>query len=258
VRLATLGGSAAAPNPGEGCSGSLLETANARIVLDLGPGTFPELRRHADYRTLSAVVISHLHLDHILDLLTLRNALAYNPIPPPDRIPLWLPPGGAQFLDDLARVFAEPDDVAGYFASFFSIEEYEPSKTLPIQDLILDFAPTVHYVPCWAIRVTEPATAKTLAYTADTGPAADLDRLIEGAQVLLAEATLPTSTEESRIERGHLTARDAGLLAQRTGVEVLVLTHTFTEHGRETLTQPAAAVFDGQIVVASAGRVIEW
>lgn len=190
MRLTVLGGSAAAPNPGEGCSGYLLETTNTRIVLDLGPGTFPELRRHTDYRTLTAVLISHMHLDHILDLLTLRNALAYNPIPPSARIPLWLPPGGAQLLAALARVFAEPDDVATFFASYFSIDEFEPSNTLAIGNLVVSFTPTVHYVPCWAIRVTQTATSKSLAYTADTGPAADLSRMIEGSQVLLAEATL--------------------------------------------------------------------
>ena len=80
MELTILGGSAAGPNPGQGCSGYLVESGTTRVVVDLGPGTFPELRRHVDYRLLDGVVLSHGHLDHFLDILTVRYALAYNPV----------------------------------------------------------------------------------------------------------------------------------------------------------------------------------
>jgi len=258
MRLTVLGGSAAAPNAGDACSGYLLETGQARIVLDLGPGAFAQLRRHSNYRTLSAIVVSHLHADHILDLLTLRNAFAYNPVPADCRVPLWLPPNGSHMLDQIAGVFAGNDSEATYFSDYFAINVYDPAETLSIADAILHFAPTVHYVPCWAIRVTHEKSSRCLAYTADTGPSAKLDRLIEGAQLLIAEATLRESNHEPFEERGHLTAAEAAQLAQRTGVETLVLTHTFDERGPDLLRQDAAAVFAGQIVVARSGTVIEW
>ncbi len=94
MRLTILGGSAASPNTGMGGSGLLVESGRTRLVLDLGPGTLQELRRHTDFRTLDAVVISHMHVDHVLDLLSLRHALAYNPIPAPVPVPVYLPPGG--------------------------------------------------------------------------------------------------------------------------------------------------------------------
>ena len=69
MKLTVLGGSAASPNVGMGCAGVLLQTDRTRLVLDLGPGTLQELRRHTDFRTLDAVIVSHMHVDHVLDLL---------------------------------------------------------------------------------------------------------------------------------------------------------------------------------------------
>src|SRR3954447_24372972 len=133
MRLTVLGGSAASPNSGAGCSGYLLQTAGASVWIDPGPGTLQELRRHVDFRRLDAVLVSHMHLDHVLDLLALRHALAYNPISAPAPIPVWLPPGGAAFL---ARAVAPIDecDEPGRFASTVDVHEYDPSACLTIGD----------------------------------------------------------------------------------------------------------------------------
>ena len=68
MNLTVLGGSAASPNAGMGCAGLLVQTDRTRLVLDLGPGTLQELRRHTDFRMPDAVIVSHMHVDHVLDL----------------------------------------------------------------------------------------------------------------------------------------------------------------------------------------------
>ena len=146
MKLTVLGGSAASPNAGMGCSGYLIETASARFVLDLGPGTLPELRRHADFRTLDAIVVSHMHLDHVLDLLALRHALAYNPVQAPRPVPVWLPPGGAELLSRAVAPFDVCDE-PGVFARTVRIREYDPTLPLPVGDATVTFAPTVHDLP---------------------------------------------------------------------------------------------------------------
>ena len=65
MKLTVLGGSAAGGNTGIGCSGLLVQEADTSLVIDLGPGTLLELRKHVDYRVISAIIISHYHLDHI-------------------------------------------------------------------------------------------------------------------------------------------------------------------------------------------------
>lgn len=258
MRLTVLGGSAAGPNTGQGCSGYLVESGETRIVLDLGPGTLPELRRHADFRTLDGIVVSHAHLDHVLDLLALRFALAYNPRPAPARIPLWLPPGGGAVLAKAAEAFAAPGEASRFFADRFDIAEYDPARALAVADLTVRFAPTAHFVPCWAIRVESPDADGPLVYTADTGPAADLAPFAGGAAVLVAEASEPHPSPNPPADRGHMTAVEAADLARRADAATLVLTHLWEEHAASAPRDQAATVFSGRIEIARPGLRLTW
>lgn len=252
LEITILGGSAAGVSPGQGCSGYLVEYAGTRIVLDLGPGTLLELRRHVDFRTLNAVVLSHLHLDHMLDVFALRYALAYNPIAAPAPVPLWVPPGGKAFLDGAARAFAGDDDARAFYA-VFDIHEYDPGATLSIGSMSLRFRPTVHYVPCWAIRVSANDGSGDLFYTADTGPSADLGPLAMGARLVIAEGASRPGEPEEHGPRGHLTPAEAGALAHAAGAGSLILTHLWAEHDPRVAVAEAAGVFNGEVILATPG-----
>lgn len=258
--LTVLGGSAASVGTGQGCSGYLVSTEETRIVLDLGPGTLLELRKHVDFRALDGIVLSHLHVDHMLDLIAMRFSLAYNPVKPERRVPLWLPPGGITFFERLAEVFSPDGDAGSFFSDVFEIAEFKPAGQLPINDLVLSFAPTVHFVPCWAIRVRPIGGSANLVYTADTGPAADLAPFMAGAHVVLAEATTPEDQRDAMpfAARGHLTALEAAGLAREAGATILVLTHMFEENDPLALVDAARAAFEGEIVHAVPGGSVSW
>jgi ribonuclease BN (tRNA processing enzyme) len=255
MRLTILGGAAASPNTGMGCSGYLLSDEAVSILIDPGPGTLLELRRHADFRTLDGVVVTHMHLDHVLDLLALRHALAYNPIPAPRPVPVWLPPGGASLLAAAVAPF-DACDAPGRFSATVSVAEYDPSQALRIGGCRLTFAPVVHYLPTWAIRI-ESAAGTAIGYTADTGPAADLAGFFAGVDLLLAEATLLESSSGPAGKRGSLTAREAGALAAASGAKRLVLTHLWEERGFGKAQADAATAYPGRIDLARPGLTIE-
>ncbi len=257
ARLTVLGGSAAGVGTGQGCSGYYVEYAGTRIVLDLGPDTLLELRKHTDFRTLDAVVISHLHLDHILDLFAMRFALCYNPQRPSRRTPLWMPPGGRAMLAGVAALFAAPGELDTFFSNHFEIAEFDPDQPLCIGGARLTFAPTVHYIPCWAIRVTGGESGD-LVYTADTGPAADLAGICHGAEVLIAEAALLAPDDEPWDSRGHLTADEAAELAKAADAQTLVLTHIWEELGPQRLMDRAAQIFPGRLERAQPGLTLRW
>ena len=256
MRLTILGGSAASPNAGMGCAGLLVQTDGTRLVLDLGPGTLQELRRHTDFRTLDAVIVSHMHVDHVLDLLALRHALAYNPLPAPAPVPIWLPPGGAELLAQATAPFDACDE-PGRFAATVNVAEYDPARPLTIGDVVVTFAPTTHYIPAWAIRV-QPAVGLALGYTGDTGPAAALAQFFAGVHLLVAEATLLEVGVRSPDERGSLTAAEAGQLAVAAGAKVLALTHMWEELGFAVYRAQAAAAYPGQIEMAAPGLTLSW
>jgi ribonuclease BN (tRNA processing enzyme) len=253
VILTVLGGSAAGGNPGQGCSGYLVESGDTRLVLDLGSATLPELRLHANPADLDGIVISHLHLDHVLDLLALRYHLAYDPDRSGRTVPLFLPPGGLAFFDRLAAALDDDGEGESYFSQF-DMSEYDPGHRLDIGGLTLSFAPTIHYVPCWAIRVEDGATS--IVYTADTGPAAELDSFASGAAILIAEAAAIDTSSEPWESRGHLSAEEAGHLAAAAGVDMLVLAHYWSQQGSELLLARAAAHFSGPIEIARPGLKI--
>ncbi len=256
--LIILGGSAASVGTGQGCSGTLVSTGTTTIVLDLGPGTLLELRKHTDFRTLDAVVISHMHVDHMLDLIALRFALAYNPVKAERKVPLWLPPGGIDFcqrLGDLLDAGAESDP---FFGLVFDLNEYDPEHELRLGDLTVRFAPTVHFIPCWAMRVHPDEDQGDLFYTADTGPAADLGACADGARIVLAEATTPMPPTGEHARRGHITIDEAIDIANAAGASSLVLTHMFEENNPDASLARARSRFKGEVVLAQPGTTVSW
>jgi ribonuclease BN (tRNA processing enzyme) len=253
MRLTVLGGSAAGPNPGAGCSGYLLTDGDSAIVLDLGPGTLPELRRHIDLRALDGIVISHQHLDHILDLATLRYALMYSPHRIATPLAVWIPPGAEETLHFLARAFSTELEAPDFYREVLDIKTYDPGAPLEIGSFTIAFTRGVHYIPAWAMRVSSTNAQHSLGYTSDTGPAGRLEQAFEGVQLLVAEAALAEPGLEPFESRGHLTAEEAGQLAAKCKAQTLVLSHLWEETGFEQQRERAARAFEGRVEIARPG-----
>lgn len=256
--VTVLGGSAASVGTGQGCSGLLVAGTKTRLVLDLGPNTLLELRKHTDFRALDAIVLSHLHTDHILDIFALRFALAYNPVRPERQTPLWLPPGGLAYFAKAAELFSTDDDTSTYFSDHFEMAEFDPDHSLSIGEFTVSFRPTVHYIPCWAIRVQPADDSGDLGYTADTGPAARLEPFFAGSRVLVAEASMLEPGMEDRSRSGHLAAAESAQLALDAGADTLVVVHIFEEREPERFREAAQAVFGERVIVGRPGTVVDW
>jgi ribonuclease BN (tRNA processing enzyme) len=68
LRFEVLGFAGAAPLEGA-CSSYVVSGGDRSVLLDCGPGTLERLWRRGLMQRLDAVVISHMHVDHVLDLL---------------------------------------------------------------------------------------------------------------------------------------------------------------------------------------------
>lgn len=254
MRVTVLGGFAALTSTGAGCSGYLIRHGETAIVADLGPGTLAELRRHVDVRTLSAIVISHGHLDHILDLGTLHHLLMYSPAPTSRTMPLFLPPYSSTQFDAWKRALYGGDD-GNMLEDTFTVSEYDPTTEFTVGDITIRFAPTVHPLQAWAMRFST-TDHDSIGYTADTGPSASLDPLFDGVDALISEATL-IKPDEPFDTRGHLTASEAGQLAHRAGTSTLVLTHRWEETDDTMLLDQAQQFFQGRIELARPGLTVD-
>jgi ribonuclease BN (tRNA processing enzyme) len=257
MRVTVLGGSAAGPGAGAGCSGYLIQDGDSAIVIDLGPGTLIELKKHVDPRRLDGIVLSHVHLDHTLDIGALRYSLKYSPSPAQAPVPLWVPPDSSQLFEHFARAYSAPsEDPLQFYDDVFDIRSFSPDAPLEVGAFKLAFAPCVHYVPTWAIRIDPPGSGSSVGYSADTGPAAGLASTLSGVALFLCEATLLDPGPEPFETRGHLTAAEAGALATTIGCETLLLTHMWEEIDRNRLRSDAEAQFSGRIEIARPGLAV--
>ncbi len=254
-RAIALGGASAAPNSGQGCSGYLIEDGDLRLVLDLGPGTLTELLRHCEISSVSGIVITHFHVDHILDLVAFWWGWLHRPDPLPAPIPLWLPPDGTRSVRHFLSAFGRGDEVDRFFDEICSAAEYSVKQPIQIGGATISFASTAHYVPCWAVRVDLPGNIVT--YTADTGPAADLTSLARDADLLIAESMLVGSFDEFP-NRGSSTPIEAATLARNANVKRLMLTHFWSKRDADEAFRQATSIFSGPTYLARPGLTISW
>jgi ribonuclease BN (tRNA processing enzyme) len=247
VRLTVIGKSPAFTDAGGACSGYLVEDGGTRLLVDCGNGVFGKLRAATDPFALDGVVISHVHADHVLDLVPFAYALLFargdRPFPP---MPLHVPPGGADRLHRLSGIWG--DD--GLLTTAFDVREYDPGATLRLGDVDVRFAPVPHYVPAWAVSL-----GGRVVFGADCAPNDAVVELARGAGVLLLEATL--AVPESAAPFGHLTPAQAGELAQRAGVPRLVVTHVPSSFDEAWVRAEAARTFTGVVDVAREGAAYD-
>lgn len=258
MRVTVLGGAAAWPNPGQGCSSYLVESESAAVLLDCGPNTLSTLREHIDYHSVTGVVLSHWHSDHVLDLIPYRYGLIYGPGHLDAPIPLWVPRGVEQRLYQLAAALTDgEDDPVAFWASTFAIHEYDEDSQIRLGDLTISMQRSQHYVPCYAMRVEHQSSGQVVAYSADAGSIEPLIGLMHHADVAIIEATLDDYGNIPLAERGHLTPEDAGRLARLADVKSLILTHLWTERDAASVMIRAQSEYDGPLTVAKRGLSIE-
>src|SRR5215207_8386244 len=107
MRITVLGKSPAWTDAGGACSGYLVEDGAARLLLDCGNGIFGRLAAAVDPFGLDGVVITHVHADHVLDLVPFAYAQLFARYAGAPRLPLHAPPGGAARLDRLSGVWGD-------------------------------------------------------------------------------------------------------------------------------------------------------
>jgi ribonuclease BN (tRNA processing enzyme) len=247
MMLTIIGCSGSFAGPGSAASCYLVEADDAvgrtwRILLDLGSGALGALQEHADPDAVDAVFFSHLHPDHCLDLCGYYVMRKYHPggaLPP---IPVWGPAGVAARMTR-AYDLANEDDMSGEF----DFHEYE--GPIEIGPFVVEPMRVAHPVPAYAFRVT--ANGHTLAYTGDTGPCDALDRLSEGADLLLAEASFHHGAANP--PDVHLTGHQAGEVAARNGVPRLVITHVPPWYDVDDMLAEARLTHDGDVSAAAPG-----
>lgn len=253
MKLTVLGCWAPYPRAGGACPGYLIQDQGKNILIDCGSGVISALQKHLDFRRLDAVIISHLHPDHYLDLHALRHAIAgsIRDGSRRDKLDLYVPALPEEAFRPLMK-HTDAFNIINFkdlpivsrrgFSGEVRATELTPLKIV---------AARVHHpLPTYSIAVEGSAR---FVYSADTKYVQELAEWVRGADLFLCEASIQEA-EKDCTSVGHLTAREAGELAARAGMKKLVLTHFWPEYDLAVTAEEAAAGFGRRVIIAREGK----
>ncbi len=260
MRITVLGKSPSWQDADGACSGYLIQEGDFSLLLDCGNGVFSKLRQVRDYVEVGAVLISHLHADHLLDLVPFSYALTYaprqQPVPvagwpgtdSPARPALYAPTGATAMFRRLAGCWGNEDLIE----QAFELHEYSVDDELTAGPLKLRFCEVPHYTPTCAAEIRSNGSGR-LIYSADCSPNEQLVEFARDSDMLLIEATLPRP--ERTGTRGHLTPREAGEHGRRAKAKRLVITHFSDELDAAWAKDEASQGFGATVELAEGGAV---
>ena len=257
MQITVLGKSPAWQDEGGACSGYLIRDTGHILLLDCGNGVFSKLRSAVDYVDVRTVLISHLHADHILDLVPFAYALTYaprqQPVPVagypgtdhPARPELYAPVGAARMFRKISGCWGNENLIE----RAFELHEYEVSDELTLGPFSASFCEVPHYTLTYAIDLRSNGSRMT--YSADCRPNDELVEFARDTDMLLIEATLPRPERDG--VRGHLTPGEAGDHGRRAGARRLVITHFSDELDADWARAEADRAYGGQVELAEEG-----
>ena len=264
MRVTVLGKSPSYTDAGGACSGFLVQEHGVTVLLDCGNGVFGKLRRVVDYCDVDAVVISHLHADHFLDLVPYSYALKYAPRQQPVPVDRWpgtdnparpvlhVPTGGRDVLRRIVGAWGQETLVD----EAFDVREYDTGDVLDIGTLRVRFHQVPHFMPNTnAVEFCSSDGGGRFTYGADHSPTDELVDFARDTDLLFIEATLPRPERDGM--RGHITPAEAGEHARRAGARQAVLVHISDELDAEWAEGCASEAFGGRMKVAAEGDVFD-
>jgi ribonuclease BN (tRNA processing enzyme) len=243
MRLTVLGCAGSFPGPDSACSAYLIEAEGFRLLVDFGVGSLSALQRYAGLHSINAILITHLHCDHVLDACSYVVVRRYAPDGPFPPVPLYAPAGAEE------RIVAAGNPGDGAVDDVFTFYGLQPGS-FPLGPFSVTVDRVNHPVETYGVRLEHGG--RVLTYSSDTAPCDALVRLAQGADLFLCEASY-LDGEENPPDL-HLTGREAGEVATKAGVGRLLLTHLVAAWGSEAATHDAAAsAFAGRVDVARPG-----
>jgi ribonuclease Z len=264
IEVILLGTGSPIPDPQRAGPSTLVRAANQTLLVDCGRGVLQRATAvGVGASGLTALLLTHLHSDHIADLgdvLITRWVTTFTPDPPP--LPIIGPPGTAEVVEAVLKAFG-PD--IGYRIAHHAdlnappgveVQEHLEGVVWDRDGVRITVAPTDHrpVAPTIGFRISHEHASVVLA--GDTVPCPSLDELAAGAGALVhtvIRKDLIEAMPQQRIRDicdYHSSVEQAADTAARAGVGTLILTHCVPPvmPGQEDDWRArAASVFSGRV-----------
>lgn len=236
MKVTVLGKYGPFPAAAGACSGYLVEQGDTRVLVECGNGVLSRLQQICPIDRLNAIVISHLHSDHVSDIMVLRYALDIlnaRSLREPKPFPVYLPENPK---DEYERLF---------FKNVFDIHAIQDGMQLQIGDLSFYFQEMTHPVQSFGMKII--GGNKTVVYTGDTNYNERVEAFASEADLLIADAGL-LEKDKTSSNVPHLTAREVGLIAAKANVKQLMLSHIWPWYDENDVLAEAAALYPAAFI----------
>jgi ribonuclease BN (tRNA processing enzyme) len=241
MKLTIVGASGTFPGPHSGCSSYLLEEDGFRLLLDVGNGSTGALQAACGLLGPDAVIVSHLHGDHYLDLITYTYARRYHPEGQAPLLPVY---GPSDIREQVIGAYGR--DVSDLLDEVYVFNSIDHDQKIGVGPFEVDLRRVNHPVETYGMRVS--AGGRTLTYSADTGESSTIVDLAKNVDIFLCEASYLDG--EDNPPDIHLTGKQAAQYATQADVQRLLLTHLVPWGDKTRTLAEADAAYSGELLVA--------
>jgi len=256
-----LGTSAAIPTADRGYTSLVIADGSIGMLVDCGAIVYQALlKTNIPPDAITDLFITHAHIDHLGGLPSLLECLRLAGRRAPLR--LWALPETLEVVNDLLRAFAfEIPLPLSYDVSIHRLEG--DGICPPIGDIAFAFTPVQHSIPTAGLRLSFPRGAKrawTVVYSSDTKPTRNLETFAQNCDLLILECTYLNSKSSLAERVGHMTAGQAGQLAQNANARALALVHLGLYDGWnvDEARREVAEAFAGSIFFPADGERLHF
>lgn len=234
MKITIIGHWGGFPKTGEATSGYLIEHGNYKLLLECGSGVVSSVQKVTDLKDIDAVLVTHYHYDHWCDIGPLQYA--------------W------QIKSQLGEINA-PLPIYAPEGEFFKLLKWEDytygvsfneESNLTLGPFEINFIKNIHPVESYSIKIR--CDGKIFSFTSDTSYFEELAEFFSDSDVLICECSFYADMDGSKA--GHLNSTQTGILAEKSKVKKLVLTHLPHFGNIEDLAEQAGKNYKGEITLA--------
>jgi len=214
LKVTLLGTGVGIPQPGRSQAAILIENEKP-LLLDCGAGTLLRLdQAGVNIEALDTVVLTHLHLDHVSDLLALANARYLSQLP---RLEIYGPEGTEIYFKIVRSAYPNLEKME------VMVHEVRPMDSFSLKGCDIFAEEARHSITALAYRIE--AEEKVVVYSGDTEPSSRVASLADGADLLIHECSFPEPFDVTN----HSTPRKLGRVLRNVNIKHVVLTHLYPQ-----------------------------
>ena len=242
MELIILGSGTGVPSIKRGSPGALVRAGGTSLLLDGGSGTLVKmLQAGVTCKDLNNILYSHIHPDHVADLVPLIFACKYQEDPREKDLSIIGGRGFRHYFEGLRWVYGawvEPDSFRIHIREVLADD-------IHLEDIRVTTLPLDHTPESVGYRIESPE-GRTLVYSGDTDYCRNIVELANGVDLLLLEASFP----DTKKVKGHLTPSLAGRIAREAGCKRLILTHFYPPCDHSDMKTECQRIYDGEVLLA--------